>query len=233
VTFRDVAFAYEKGQPVLREISLDVPPGARVGIQGRTGSGKSTLLSLLVRFYDADSGQILLDGIDIRDYKLDDLRNQFGIVLQEPVLFSTSLAENIAYGKIGASMEQIIEAARLANADEFITRFPAGYDTQVGERGVQLSGGERQRISLARAFLKDAPILILDEPTSSVDTATETLIMEAMERLMRGRTTFMIAHRLTTLANCDMRVEMSDGRLTGIDVAASPELDLPLRAGVT
>jgi len=233
VTFRDVCFAYEKGQPVLTDISLDVPAGARVGIQGKTGSGKSTLLSLLVRFYDVNDGQILVDDVDIRDYKIEDLRNQFGIVLQEPVLFSTSLAENIAYGRIGAPMEQIIEAARLANADEFITRFPAGYDTQVGERGVQLSGGERQRISLARAFLKDAPILILDEPTSSVDTATETLIMEAMERLMHGRTTFMIAHRLSTLAHCDMRVEMRSGRLTAIDGAAPPERQLPLRAGVT
>jgi len=216
VTFRDVRFAYTKGNPVLSGISLDVPPGTRVGIQGRTGSGKSTLLSLLVRFYDVDGGQILIDGVDIRDYKLDELRNQFGIVLQEPLLFSTSIAENIAYGKIGAPMEEIVEAAKLANAHDFIAALPEGYDTKVGERGVQLSGGERQRISLARAFLKDAPILILDEPTSSVDTATEGLIMDAMERLMRGRTTFMIAHRIATLKDCDIRVEMRDGHLVEV-----------------
>jgi ATP-binding cassette subfamily B protein len=228
VSFRNVTFAYTKGNSVLSGISLDVPAGARVGIQGRTGSGKSTLLGLLVRFYDVDDGQILVDGIDIRDYKLDELRNQFGIVLQEPLLFSTSIAENIAYGKIGAPMEEIVDAAKLANAHDFIAALPAGYDTKVGERGVQLSGGERQRISLARAFLKDAPILILDEPTSSVDTATEGLIMDAMERLMRGRTTFMIAHRIATLKDCDLRIEMRDGHL----VEVIPELRDADRVGV-
>jgi ATP-binding cassette subfamily B protein len=229
VTFRDVTFAYTKGNPVLSGISLDVPAGARVGIQGRTGSGKSTLLGLLVRFYDVDDGQILVDGIDIRDYKLDELRNQFGIVLQEPLLFSTSIAENIAYGRIGAPMDAIVEAAKFANAHDFIAALPEGYDTKVGERGVHLSGGERQRISLARAFLKDAPILILDEPTSSVDTATEGLIMDAMERLVRGRTTFMIAHRIATLKNCDLHVEMRDRHLVEI----IPELRDADRVGVT
>jgi len=233
VTFRDVSFAYTKSHPVLSGISLDVPSGTRVGIQGRTGSGKSTLLGLLVRFYDVDAGQILVDGVDIRDYRLDDLRNQFGIVLQEPLLFSTSIAENIAYGRIGAPMEEIIEAARLANAHAFISALPDGYDTKVGERGVQLSGGERQRISLARAFLKNAPILILDEPTSSVDMATEGLIMEAMERLMRGRTTFMIAHRLATLKDCDLRVEIRDGRLVGVDQEPTAALAVADRVGVT
>jgi len=224
VTFSGVGFAYRKGHPVLSDVSLDVPSGSRVGIQGETGAGKTTLLSLLIRFYDVTEGQILIDDVDIRDYRIDDLRNQFGIVLQEPVLFSASLAENIAYGRLGSSQEEIVEAARLANAHTFIERLPDGYDTQVGERGMQLSGGERQRISLARAFLRDAPILILDEPTSSVDTATEELIMEAMERLMKGRTTFIIAHRLTTLKNCDLRVEMRAGHLAHIESSVLPPL---------
>jgi ATP-binding cassette subfamily B protein len=170
-------------------------------------------MSLLTRFYDPTEGEILLDGRDLRDYKLADLRNQFAIVLQEPVLFSTSIAENISYARPGASEEHIVDAARAANAHEFIVELSDGYDTEVGERGMSLSGGERQRIALARAFLKDAPILILDEPTSSVDTKTEAAIMDAMERLMRGRTTLMIAHRLGTLANCDTRLEIEDGRI--------------------
>jgi ATP-binding cassette subfamily B protein len=151
--------------------------------------------------------------MDLREYKVADLRNQFAIVLQEPVLFSTSLAENIAYARPGASEEEIIKAARLANAHDFITRLPEGYQTRAGERGMRLSGGERQRISLARAFLKDAPVLVLDEPTSSVDSRTESAIMNAMERLMKGRTTFIIAHRLSTIENCDLRLEIENGRL--------------------
>jgi ATP-binding cassette subfamily B protein len=213
IAFRNVYFAYEQGHTVLREVSFDVPAGARVGIAGRTGAGKTTILSLLTRFYDPDSGQILLDGEDLRDYKVADLRNQFAIVLQEPVLFSTSIAENIAYARPDASHEEIVHAARLADAHDFITRLPNGYQTRVGERGMRLSGGERQRISLARAFLKDAPILLLDEPTSSVDLRTESTIIDAMQRLMRGRTTFIIAHRLSTLSDCDIRLEVEDGRL--------------------
>ncbi|MGB8956269.1 MAG: ATP-binding cassette domain-containing protein, partial [Tumebacillaceae bacterium] len=158
-------------------------------------------------------GRILLDGIDLRDYRLADLRAQFAIVLQEPLLFSTSIAENIAYAREGAKLEDIVAAARAANVHDFVAGLPDHYDTEVGERGMRLSGGERQRISLARAFLKDAPILLLDEPTSSVDVLTEAAIIEAMERLMTGRTTFMIAHRLTTLDVCDMRLAMADGRL--------------------
>ncbi len=213
VSFRNVFFAYEEGHLVLRDISFEVPAGTRVGIAGRTGAGKTTLLSLLTRFYDPSSGQILLDGGDLRDYKLADLRNQFAIVLQEPVLFSTNIAENIAYARPDASEEDIVRAAKLANAHDFIIGLPDGYQTPVGERGMRLSGGERQRISLARAFLKDASILLLDEPTSSVDLKTESVIMEAMERLMQGRTTFIIAHRLSTLSNCDLRLELENGRL--------------------
>lgn len=213
VAFRDVSFAYDEDRPVLHGVSFEIGPGTRLGISGTTGAGKTTLISLLTRFYDPTAGRVLLDGVDLRDYKLDDLRNQFAIVLQEPVLFSNSIAENIAYARPEASEEEIVEAAKAANAHEFIANLPQGYETQVGERGMRLSGGERQRLALARAFLKDAPILILDEPTSSVDTKTEATIMEAMERLMCGRTTFMIAHRLGTLENCDARLEIEDGRV--------------------
>jgi len=213
IEFRNVSFGYEGTLSVLRDISFSIAPGTRLGIVGKTGAGKTTLVSLITRFYDPTAGAILLDGIDLRDYRLADLRNQFGIVLQEPVLFSTSIAENIAYARPGARMREIVAAAEAANAHEFVSALPDGYETIVGERGMRLSGGERQRIALARAFLKDAPILILDEPTSSVDTSTETAIMEASERLMQGRTSLMIAHRLSTLENCDARFEIEFGRL--------------------
>jgi ATP-binding cassette subfamily B protein len=201
---------------VLDDISFEIRPAARVGITGMTGAGKTTVVSLLTRFFDPTAGQILLDGVDLRDYKLADLRNQFAIVLQEPVLFSTSISENIAYARPGAGNREVLAAAKAANADDFIARLPDGYDTQVGERGMSLSGGERQRIALARAFLKDAPILILDEPTSAVDVKTESMIMEAMERLMQGRTTFIITHRLSMLRNCNARVEVENGCLIEI-----------------
>jgi ATP-binding cassette subfamily B protein len=225
VAFRDVSFAYVEGAPVLRNISLEVPAGARVGVAGRTGAGKTTLMSLLARFYDPTSGQILLDGTDLREYKLAGLRNQFSIVLQEPVLFSTSIAENIAYARPDVTQEQVEAAAKAANAHEFITNFKDGYDSLVGEHGLLLSGGERQRIALARAFLKNAPILVLDEPTSSVDLNTEAGIIEAMERLMKGKTTFLIAHRLSTLQSCDVLVVIEDGQLvtTTSDVATTIE----------
>jgi len=213
IRFENMSFSYDGEHEVLSGVSIEVLPGARVGIQGRTGAGKSTLVSLLTRFYDVSGGRILLDGVDLRDYKLADLRNQFGIVLQDSVLFSTTIAENIAYARTRATEEQIVEAAKLANAHDFISGLPQGYQTLVGERGMRLSGGERQRIALARAFLKDAPVLILDEPTSSVDNRTEVAILDALKRLMKGRTTFMIAHRLSTLGYCDLRLEIRDGRL--------------------
>lgn len=219
VRFENVSFAYGANR-VFERLNFDVPAGTRVGIQGRTGAGKSTLMSLLTRLYDVSKGRILVDGVDLRDYKTADLRNQFAIVLQDSVLFSCSIEENIAYGRAGATEEEIVEAAELANAHEFITRLPDGYETTVGERGMQLSGGERQRIALARAFLKNAPILILDEPTSAMDVHTESLVLEAFERLMRGRTTFMIAHRLSTLELCDMRVELRGGGLARIQKPA-------------
>ena len=218
VAFRDVSFGYEDGRPILHSITFDVPAGARVGIAGKTGAGKSTLVSLLTRFYDPSGGEITLDGVDLREFRLDDLRNQFGIVLQEPVLFSTSIAENIAYARLGASDAAIVEAAKAANAHDFIIQLPDGYETQVGERGMRLSGGERQRIALARAFLRDAPLLIMDEPTSSVDMQTEAGIMDAMERLLRNRTSFTIAHRPATLTNCDLLLLLEEGCL--IDAAS-------------
>ncbi|OLD38769.1 MAG: xenobiotic-transporting ATPase [Candidatus Rokubacteria bacterium 13_1_40CM_2_68_8] len=213
IVFREVSFAYGPDRPVLHQVSFDIDPGRRVGIAGETGAGKTTLVSLLLRFYDPTSGLILLDGVDLRDYRLEDLRNQFAFVPQETVLFSTSIAENIAYARPEAADAEVIAAAKAASAHEFITLLPQGYDTLVGERGMCLSGGERQRISLARAFLKNAPILILDEPTSSVDVDTEAAIVEAMDRLMRGRTTFLISHRLNALKGCDPVLVVEDGRL--------------------
>lgn len=221
IEFHNVSFSYDnRKKMVLQGVSLAVPAGGRVGVIGRTGAGKTTLASLLIRFYDPTSGQILLDGVDVREYRLADLRAQFALVLQEPVLFSTSIAENIAYGHPEATAQEIVEAARAANAHDFITHLPAGYETQVGERGMMLSGGERQRISLARAFLKDAPILILDEPTSAVDMKTEAAILEAMERLMRGRTSIMISHRLSALSNCDVLLKMEHGRANNVTSAS-------------
>jgi ATP-binding cassette subfamily B protein len=214
VVFDNVSFSYDGEQPVLQDVSIRVRSGTRVGVAGATGAGKTTCVSLLNRFYDPTKGRILLDGVDLRDYRLADLRAQFAIVLQEPLLFSTSIGENIAYARPEASSEDIAAAAVAAGAHEFVAKLPDGYNTLVGERGVRLSGGERQRVSLARAFLKDAPVLILDEPTSSVDVNTEAAIMEAMYRLMEGRTTFMIAHRLSTLEGCDERIELASGRVT-------------------
>jgi len=227
VEFDRVTFEYandHSSSPVLEDVSFAVTPGAWVGIIGRTGVGKTTMMNLLIRLYDPASGRITLDGRDLREYRLADLRSQFGIVLQDPLLFSCSIAENIQYGRLGATTEEVIAAAKAADAHDFITSLPDGYQTLVGERGMRLSGGERQRISLARAFLKDAPILILDEPTSSVDSGTEASIIEAMERLMRGRTTFMIAHRTGTLDRCDLVLRVKDRRVEVVDRTVNHQL---------
>lgn len=218
--FRNVSFAYDESGRGLQDLSFHIPAGTRVGIVGATGAGKTTLLNLLMRFYDPSAGEVLLDGQDIREYRIADLRKQYAVVLQEPVLFASSIAENIAYGKPDASDEEITAAATAAASHDFILNLPEGYDTQVGERGSRLSGGERQRISLARAFLRNSPILILDEPTSSVDVHTEAAIMEATERLISGRTTFMIAHRLSTLKTCDLILVLDQGRLVEIKECA-------------
>ncbi len=222
---RQVRFGYDPAKPVLDGVDLEIAAGSRVGIAGKTGSGKSTLLSLLPRFYDPQGGAVELDGRDVREIKLADLRRQFSIVLQESVLFSTTIGENIAYGRPKATKAMIEAASRAAAAHEFILELPQGYDTEVGERGTRLSGGERQRIALPRAFLRDAPILILDEPTSALDTGTEALVIAALERLMQGRTTFMIAHRLSTLERCDVRLEIVDG---GVRVRTGGVADVAL-----
>src|SRR5438067_683634 len=213
VEFRHVSFAYGPDRPVLHDVSLEIEPGTRPGVVGAAGAGKPTLISVLTRLYHPPEGAILLDGVDLRDYKLDDLRRQFAVVLQETVLFSASIAENIAYAAPGASREQSVAAAHAANAHEFIVRQPRGYDTQVGERGAQLSGGQRQRIALARAFLKDSPVLILDEPTSAVDAEPEARILGAMRHLMRGRTVVLISHRPSTLERCEGLLVLDHGRV--------------------
>ncbi len=216
VSFCQVSFAYARTRPVLSDITFDLAPGTCLGIAGTTGVGKTTLVNLLTRFYDPTAGRILLDGVDLRDYRLADVRNQFAIVLQEPVLFSTTIAENIAYARSQATSAEIIAAAKAANAHDFISRLPQGYETLVGERGMCLSGGERQRVAIARAFLKDAPILILDEPTSAVDVKTEAAIVEAMERLRRGRTSFIVTHRASALRNCDRLLIIEHGRVAAL-----------------
>lgn len=213
VKFDNVAFTYDKGKRALEEFSLTVEPGEMIGLVGHSGAGKSTLINLLSRFYDVTEGSISVDGIDIRNIRREDFRRQLGIVLQEPFLFPGTIYSNIAYAKADATPEEIIRAAKAANAHEFILKFPDGYDTQVGERGQRLSGGERQRISIARAILHDPKILILDEATASVDTETEKQIQEAIQRLITNRTTFAIAHRLSTLRNASRLVVMKDGKM--------------------
>jgi ATP-binding cassette, subfamily B, bacterial len=211
--FDGVEFGYEERKQVLKDISFQIPPGQAVAIIGPTGAGKSTLASLLPRFYDPDQGRVLIDGIDVRDLTLESLRAQFSIVLQEPLLFSTSILENIRYGKPDATDEAVEAAAKAANAHDFIAELPDGYLTTLGERGAKVSGGERQRIAVARAFLRDAPILILDEPTSSIDSRTESVILDALDRLIEGRTTIVIAHRLSTLRDVDRILVLNEGRL--------------------
>jgi ABC-type transport system involved in Fe-S cluster assembly fused permease/ATPase subunit len=220
IAFRDVSFGYGSDRPVLHRVSFDVEPGTRLGIAGASGAGKTTLINLLTRFYDPTDGQILLDGVDLRDYKLKDLRRQFAVVPQDPTLFSTTIAANIAYASPDVLRDAIIAAAQAANAHEFIARLPGGYDTEVGERGVQLSGGQRQRIAIARAFLEDSPVLILDEPTSAVDSEAEAAILGAIRRLMRGRTVILITHRSSMLEGCAALVALEDGRVVS-DTARS------------
>ncbi len=214
VQFEDVTFGYEPGRPVLQRINLSVEPGQTIAIVGATGAGKSTLISLLPRFFDPWQGRISIDGHDLRNLSLKSLRQQISIVLQEPFLFPISLAENIAYARPEASSQEIEAAAKAANAHDFIVRLPQGYETVLGERGATLSGGERQRISIARALLKNAPILLLDEPTSALDVETEQSFLQAVERLTKGRTTFIIAHRLSTVRRASRIIVLHNGVLT-------------------
>jgi subfamily B ATP-binding cassette protein MsbA len=211
IVFERVAFGYEPGVPVLRDVSLTIAPGQHVGVVGPTGSGKSTIVSLLPRFYEPTSGRITIDGVELAGYRLAALRRQIGFVLQDTALFHGTVRENIAYGRPGASEEDIVAAAKLANADEFIDRMPHGYDSVIGERGGTLSGGQRQRIGIARAVIRNAPILILDEPTAALDTESEKLVIEGLERLMRGRTVITIAHRLATIRDADKIVVLRGG----------------------
>jgi subfamily B ATP-binding cassette protein MsbA len=211
ITFEHVAFSYEDNTPVLRDVSFSIAPGQVVGIVGPTGSGKSTVMSLIPRFYDPMAGRVLLDGTDVTTIKLAALRGQIGFVLQETVLFRGTIRENIAYGKPEATDEEIVAAAKIANADEFIKNMPNGYDSIVGERGDTLSGGQRQRIGIARAVIRNSPIMILDEPTAALDTESEQVVIEALRRLMKGRTVIMIAHRLSTISEADKIVVLKDG----------------------
>jgi subfamily B ATP-binding cassette protein MsbA len=211
IVFDHVAFAYDASCPVLRDVSFTVKPGQMIGVVGPTGGGKSTIMSLIPRFYDPSAGAVLVDGVDVRDYRLQALRDQIGYVLQETVLFRGTVRDNIAYGRADATEEEIVEAAKLANADEFIARMPNGYQTFVGDRGDTLSGGQRQRIGIARAIIRNNPILILDEPTAALDTESERLVIEALERLMKGRTVLTIAHRLSTIRDADKIIVLKDG----------------------
>jgi len=211
IDFEHVAFAYDPEAPVLRDIHFSIKAGQRIGICGPTGGGKSTVVSLIPRFYDPVQGSVKIDGVNISDFHLHGLRDQIAFVLQDTVLFYGTIRQNIAYGKDGATDAEIIEAARLANADEFISKMPHGYDTMVGERGLTLSGGQRQRIGIARAVVRNSPILILDEPTAALDTESEKLVMEALERLMKGRTVITIAHRLSTIRDADKIVVLKGG----------------------
>jgi ABC-type multidrug transport system fused ATPase/permease subunit len=211
IAFDHVAFAYDTEAPVLHDVTFHIAPGQMVGVVGATGGGKSTIVSLIPRFYDPTAGTILIDGVDIREYKVQALRSQIAYVLQETILFQGTLAENIAYGRPEATREEIIQAAKLADAHEFIVTMPHGYDSIVGERGETLSGGQRQRIGIARAIIRNNPILILDEPTAALDTESERVVMKALKELMRGRTVITIAHRLSTVRDADLILVLKDG----------------------
>jgi ATP-binding cassette subfamily B protein/subfamily B ATP-binding cassette protein MsbA len=213
IRFEGVCFSYVKGKNAIEDINFSIKPGEKIALVGHTGSGKSTVVKLLMRFYDCDSGSILIDDHRIQDLKLSYLREQIGLVSQDPFLFNGSVLDNILYGNIEASRDQVIRAANASNADEFIEKLPEGYDTLIGERGVRLSGGERHRIAIARTFLKDPPILILDEATASVDTKTEAKIKQALDDLMATRTTIVIAHRLSTLEGAERILVLKEGLL--------------------
>ena len=213
VSFKDVTFAYNPGHPALRGLSLDVQPGQMIAIVGPSGAGKTTIANLLPRFYDPQEGSIFVDGHDIRSVTLQSLREQIGIVPQETVLFNGSVYDNILYGRLEATEEEVIAAAKAANAHEFVEKLPAGYNTPIGERGSALSGGQRQRIAIARAILKNPRILILDEATSALDTESEKLVQQALDKLMVGRTSFVIAHRLSTVQQADWIVVLAKGRI--------------------
>jgi subfamily B ATP-binding cassette protein MsbA len=211
ISFQHVAFGYDPGAPVLKDVTFVVEAGQKLGVVGTTGGGKSTVVGLIPRFYDVDGGHVLIDGVDVRQYTKESLRNQVGFVLQDTVLFHGTIKSNIAYGRAGASDAQIVEAAKLANAHDFITAMPQGYDTLVGERGLTVSGGQRQRIGIARAIIRDCPILILDEPTAALDTESERLVMGGLSKLMKGRTVITIAHRLSTIRDADKIIVLDGG----------------------
>jgi ATP-binding cassette, subfamily B, bacterial len=213
VTFENVTFEYANGSRALDEVSFSIPAGTKVGVVGQSGSGKTTLVNLLARFYEPRGGRILLDDVDLHSYSVAHLRQQFAVISQEPVLFSATVADNIAYGRLDASRSEIITAATAARAHDFILALPQGYESKIGEGGSRLSGGQRQRLAIARAILKDAPLLILDEPTSALDVGTEADLLASMQEVMRGRTTFVIAHRLNTIRTCDVLLVMEKGKL--------------------
>jgi ABC-type multidrug transport system fused ATPase/permease subunit len=222
IEFRKVSFEYEPGRPVLCDINLFIAPGEKIAIVGSTGAGKSTLVSLLPRFFDPTSGEIYIDGEDIRNSQLQSLRDHVGLVLQDSLLFSGTIRENVAFGRPSASAAEIVAAAVAANADEFIRQKPYGYETRVTERGTSLSGGQKQRIAIARAILRDAPILILDEPTSGLDAAAEKAVIDSLESAAAGRTTLLIAHRLSTVRFADRIIVLENGRI--VEHGTDPEL---------
>lgn len=213
IRFENVSFGYSTGKEILKNVSFAVQPGQQVAVVGPSGSGKSTLLSLILRLYDPDSGRILIDSQDLREYTLDSLRQQISVVLQDSVLFAVSVQENIAYGKLGSSRKEVEQAARLANAHEFIMQLPQGYDTVLGERGGTLSGGQRQRIAIARAAIRQAPIVILDEPTTGLDSASEQIVNAALEKLTEERTTFTISHNLRAVQHADIILYVEGGSI--------------------
>jgi ABC-type multidrug transport system fused ATPase/permease subunit len=214
VRFDNVGFSYPDGANVLHDINFTAQPGQMIAVVGLTGAGKTTLVSLIPRFYDATAGRVLIDGVDVRQYEIRSLRERMAIVPQDPVLFSGTIAENLRYGRLDATMEDIEDAARAAHADEFVSRLPKKYETPIAEAGAGLSGGERQRLSVARAILKNAPILILDEPTSSLDAISEEIVFDALRKLRVGRTTIVIAHRLSTVRDADAILVLDGGRIS-------------------